>query len=156
MVTTKKTAVNTTVKKPAANKAPAKKRKAPVKKKAQSEKKLIKDMTIEERVEQLKKEAEAKGLLDNLLYTELLDDFVYQTNLMRRLRAEIDSGDLVTEKTYVKNSPNLSPNKLIATYNATSNARVNTVSAIAKVIKSFGDDKEEDDDPLSAIINGGL
>lgn len=156
MVTTKKTAVKTTVKKPAANKAPAKKRKAPVKKKAQSEKKLIKDMTIEERVEQLKKEAEAKGLLDNLLYTELLDDFVYQTNLMRRLRAEIDSGDLVTEKTYVKNSPNLSPNKLIATYNATSNARVNTVSAIAKVIKSFGDDKEEDDDPLSAIINGGL
>ena len=135
MVTTKKTAAN---------------------KKAPAEKKLIKDMTIEERVEQLKREAEAKGLLDNLLYTELLDDFVYQTNLMRRLRAEIDSGDLVTEKTYVKNSPNLSPNKLIATYNATSNARVNTVSAIAKVIKSFGDDKEEDDDPLSAIINGGL
>ena len=153
MVTTKKTAAN---KKAPDVKAPAKKRKAPAKKKAPSEKKLIKDMTIEERVEQLKREAEAKGLLDNLLYTELLDDFVYQTNLMRRLRAEIDSGDLVTEKTYVKNSPNLSPNKLIATYNATSNARVNTVSAIAKVIKSFGDDKEEDDDPLSAIINGGL
>ena len=102
-----------------------------------------------------KKEAEEKGLLDNLLYTELLDDFVYQTNLMRRLRAEIDSGDLVTEKTYVKNSPNLSPNKLIATYNATSNARVNTVSAIAKVIKSFGEDKDEEQDPLNAIINGG-
>ena len=163
MVTTKKTAANKkapAVKAPAvkapAVKAQAQKRKAPAKKKAPSEKKLIKDMTIEERVEQLKREAEAKGLLDNLLYTELLDDFVYQTNLMRRLRAEIDSGDLVTEKTYVKNSPNLSPNKLIATYNATSNARVNTVSAIAKVIKSFGDDKEEDDDPLSAIINGGL
>lgn len=124
-------------------------------KKKAPERKLIKDMTIEERVEQLKKEAEEKGLLDNLLYTELLDDFVYQTNLMRRLRAEIDSGDLVTEKTYVKNSPNLSPNKLIATYNATSNARVNTVSAIAKVIKSFGEDKDEEQDPLNAIINGG-
>lgn len=124
-------------------------------KKKATERKLIKDMTIEERVEQLKKEAEEKGLLDNLLYTELLDDFVYQTNLMRRLRAEIDSGDLVTEKTYVKNSPNLSPNKLIATYNATSNARVNTVSAIAKVIKSFGEDKDEEQDPLNAIINGG-
>jgi hypothetical protein len=124
-------------------------------KKKAPERKLIKDMTIEERVEQLKKEAEEKGLLDNLLYTELLDDFVYQTNLMRRLRAEIDSGELVTEKTYVKNSPNLSPNKLIATYNATSNARVNTVSAIAKVIKSFGEDKDEEQDPLNAIINGG-
>ena len=124
-------------------------------KKKAPERKLIKDMTIEERVEQLKREAEEKGLLDNLLYTELLDDFVYQTNLMRRLRAEIDSGDLVTEKTYVKNSPNLSPNKLIATYNATSNARVNTVSAIAKVIKSFGEDKDEEQDPLNAIINGG-
>ena len=123
--------------------------------KKSGDKKLIKDMTLEERVEQLKEEAEAKGLLDNLLYTELLDDFVYQTNLMRRLREEIDSGSLVTEKTYVKNSPNLSPNKLIATYNATSNARVNTVSAIAKVIKSFGEDSEEEKDPLSAIINGG-
>lgn len=112
--------------------------------------------TLEERVEELKREAEEKGLLNNLLYEELLDDFVYQTNLMRRLRAEIDSGDLVTEKTYVKNNPNLSPNKLIATYNATSNARVNTVSAIAKVIKNFNDAQEKDDDPLSAIINGGL
>lgn len=130
-------------------------RKSAAGKKKAPERKLIKDMTIEERVEQLKREAEEKGLLDNLLYTELLDDFVYQTNLMRRLRAEIDSGDLVTEKTYVKNSPNLSPNKLIATYNATSNARVNTVSAIAKVIKSFGEDKDEEQDPLNAIINGG-
>lgn len=111
--------------------------------------------TLEERVEELKREAEEKGLLNNLLYEELLDDFVYQTNLMRRLRAEIDSGDLVTEKTYVKNNPNLSPNKLIATYNATSNARVNTVSAIAKVIKNFNDAQDKDDDPLSAIINGG-
>lgn len=111
--------------------------------------------TLEERVEELKKEAEAKGLLNNLLYEELLDDFVYQTNLMRRLRAEIDSGDLVTEKTYVKNSPNQSPNKLIATYNATSNARVNTVSAIAKVIKNFSEDSKDNEDPLLAIINGG-
>lgn len=111
--------------------------------------------SLEQRVEELKREAEEKGLLNNLLYEELLDDFVYQTNLMRRLRAEIDSGDLVTEKTYVKNSPNQSPNKLIATYNATSNARVNTVSAIAKVVKNFYEDKKENDDPLNAIINGG-
>lgn len=111
--------------------------------------------TLEQRVKQLKKEAEERGLLNNLLYEELLDDFVYQTNLMRRLRAEIDGGDLVTQKTYIKNSPNASPNKLIATYNATSNARVNTVSAIAKVVKSFGEDKDNNPDPLLSIIEGG-
>ena len=111
--------------------------------------------TIEQRVEQLKKEAAAKGLLNNLLYEELLDDFVYQTNLMRRLRAEIDGGELTTQKTYIKNNPNTSPNKLIATYNATSNARVNTVSAIAKIVKSFGEDNSDNPDPLLNIINGG-
>ena len=110
--------------------------------------------TIEERVEALKKEAEKKGLLDNLLYEELLDDFVYQTNLMRRLRAEIDAGELTTQKTYIKNNPNTSPNKLIATYNATSNARVNTVSAIAKIVKNFNNENEESDDPLARIIGG--
>ena len=114
-----------------------------------------KTQTLEERVEQLKKEAEERGLLDNLLYNELLDDFVYQTNLMRRLRAEIDGGELTTQKTYIKNNPNVSPNKLIATYNATSNARVNTVSAITKIIKSFGEDKDSNPDPLLNIINGG-
>jgi hypothetical protein len=111
--------------------------------------------TLEQRVEQLKKEAEEKGLLNNLLYEELLDDFVYQTNLMRRLRAEIDGGELTTQKTYVKNNPNTSPNKLIATYNATSNARVNTVSAIAKIVKSFGESDGDNPDPLLNIINGG-
>lgn len=116
---------------------------------------MRKKQSLEQRVEKLKKEAEEKGLLNNLLYEELLDDFVYQTNLMRRLRAEIDGGELVTEKVYVKDSPNLSPNKLIATYNATSNARVNTVSAIAKVIKNFNESKKEGGDPLLAIINGG-
>ena len=108
--------------------------------------------TLEERVEALKAEAERKGLLDNLLYEELLDDFVYQTNLMRRLRAEIDAGELTTQKTYIKNNPNTSPNKLIATYNATSNARVNTVSAIAKIVKNFNNDNDESDDPLAKII----
>lgn len=111
--------------------------------------------TLEERIELLKKEAEEKGLLNNLLYNELLDDFAYQTNLMKRLRAEIDNGELVTEKTYVKDAPNLSPNKLIATYNATSNARVNTVSAIAKVIKTFNEQAIDDGDPLADILNGG-
>lgn len=119
-------------------------------------KRVKKSQTLEERVEILKKEAEAKGLLNNLLYQELLDDFVYQTKLMRRLRDEIDGGELTTQKTYIKNNPNTSPNKLIATYNATSNARVNTVSAIAKVIKNFGDDNKEDEDPLLSIINGGV
>ena len=116
---------------------------------------MAKKQTLEARVEKLKAEAKAKGLLNNLLYEELLDDFAYQTKLMIRLRAEIDGEELVTEKTYIKGSPNQSPNKLIATYNATSNARVNTVSAIAKVIKSFDETGGAKHDPLMDIINGG-
>lgn len=112
-------------------------------------------ITLEKRVEMLKEEARQKGLLDNLLFEELLDEFTYQTNLLKRLRAEIDAGELTTEKTYVKGAPNVSPNKLIATYNATSNARVNTVGAIAKLVKSFNEEDGAGEDPLLSIINGG-
>lgn len=111
-------------------------------------------ITLEKRVELLKDEARQKGLLDNLLFEELLDEFSYQTNLLKRLRAEIDAGELTTEKTYVKGAPNISPNKLIATYNATSNARVNTVSAIAKLVKSFNEGEDSGEDPLLKIMNG--
>lgn len=111
--------------------------------------------SLESKVEKLKEEAKRKGLLDNLLFEELLDEFTYQTNLLKRLRAEIDGGELTTAKTYVKGSPNISPNKLIATYNATSNARVNTVSALAKVVKSFDNSEGEESDPLMQIIKGG-
>ena len=48
----------------------------------------------------------------------------------------------------------MSPNKLIATYNATSNARVNTVSALAKLVKSFGEDADSSTDPLLKIMSG--
>lgn len=110
---------------------------------------------LEAKVEQLKEEARQKGLLDNLLFEELLDEFTYQTNLLKRLRKEIDAGELTTQKTYIKNSPNVSPNKLIATYNATSNARVNTVGAIAKLVKSFGENEDNSQDPLLKIMQGG-
>lgn len=116
---------------------------------------MRKKLTLEERVEELKQKAAEKGLLNNLLYEELLDDFAYQTNLMRRLRAEIDEGELAIEKTYVKGKSFTAPNKLIATYNATSNARVNTVSAIAKVIKSFDESEDTKTDPLLELMNGG-
>ena len=114
----------------------------------------VKD-SLEMKVEKLKEEAKRKGLLDNLLFEELLDDFAYQTNLLKRLRAEIDAGELTTQKTYIKNNPNTSPNKLIATYNATSNARVNTVGAISKLIKSFGAEDDTSQDPLAKIMLGG-
>lgn len=113
-----------------------------------------KKQTLEERVEQLKQEAAEKGLLNNLLFEELLDDFAYQTSLMKRLRDRIDSEDVTTEKTYIKGKPNESPNKLIATYNATSNARANTVTTLKKILLTF-EDKSKNKDPLAGLMNGG-
>lgn len=113
-----------------------------------------KPLTIEERVEELKREAADKGLLNNFLFEQLLDDFSYQTQLMERLKDRINSEDVITQKTYVKGAPNESPNKLIHTYNATSNARCNTVTALKKVILSF-EDRGNDEDPLLSIMGGG-
>ena len=111
--------------------------------------------TLEDKIEKLKAEAERKGLTELVLFEELLDEFYYQTSLLHRLRAEIDGGQLTTQKTYIKGQPNTSPNKLVATYNATSNARVNTVGAISKLIKSFGAEDDTSQDPLAKIMLGG-
>lgn len=140
-------------------KAVAEELKAPARKKRPPRDDAIKHSpkkdNLEAKVEKLKEEAEKRGLLDNLLYEELLDEFYYQTSLLHRLRDEIDNGELTTQKTYIKGKPNISPNKLIATYNATSNARVNTVGAIAKLVKSFGEDDTDSQDPLLKIMQGG-
>jgi hypothetical protein len=116
---------------------------------------MARKQTLEARLEKLKEQAADKGLLNNLLYEELLNDFYYQTNLMQRLKQNIDDEGVVIEKCYRKNAPNLYPNSLIATYNATSNARVNTVSAIAKVIKNFDESQANKTDPLLELMNGG-
>lgn len=111
--------------------------------------------SLEDKIERLKEEAQSKGLAECLLFEELLDEFYYQTSLLHRLRAEIDNSSLTTEKTYIKGQPNTSPNKLVATYNATSNARVNTVGAISKLIKSLGAEDDTSSDPLAKIMLGG-
>lgn len=100
--------------------------------------------TLEQKIDLLKKEAEDKGMLDNVLFEELLDTFYDQTLMMKRMREEIDKSELMMTKTY-NGVENLYPNKLISTYNATSNARANTVDKLTKLVKAYEKPDEEED-----------
>ena len=104
----------------------------------------MKKKSLEQKIDQLKKEAEDKGLLDNVIFEELLDTFYCQTTLMKRMKEEIDKSDLMMIKTY-NGAENLYPNKLISTYNATSNARANTVDKLTKLVKAYEVKSEEED-----------
>lgn len=113
----------------------------------------MRKMTLEAKIEKLKKEAESNGLLDNVLFEELLDTFYNQTELLKRLKDEIDHSELTVMNTY-NGATNQYPNKLIATYNATANARANTVDKLSKLVNSFKK-PETEIDPLLKIMGGG-
>lgn len=108
--------------------------------------------TLEQKIEQLKKDAEQSGLLDTVLFEELIDTFYSQTELLKRLKTEIDESSLIIENTY-NGAVNQYPNRLISTYNATANARANTVDKLTKLVNSFKE-PVKDEDPLLKIMGG--
>ena len=110
--------------------------------------------STDEKVAQILKEAEKKGLLNNLLFEELLNDFVYQKNILERLKRELDGSDTLLAKEYVKGKPSLVVNNCISAYNATSNAMCNTVTAMAKIVRNFGDSEADSADPLAKVLGG--
>lgn len=115
---------------------------------------MARKQSLDDRVKQILKEAEKKGLLNNLLFEELLNDFVYQKNILERLKKELDASETLLAKEYVKGKPSLVVNNCISAYNATSNAMCNTVGAMAKLIKSFEGEGGSSSDPLAKALGG--
>lgn len=112
-------------------------------------------LSLEERVELYKKQAEEKGLLPDFIFEELIDDFYDKTKLLNRIKEELEEGELTTTKVYIKEKPNQTPNKLITSYTVVSNARVNVVRAIGGYIEKIDRNKNTTEDPLSDILGGG-
>ena len=83
--------------------------------------------------------AEEGGVEQNFFFVTTLERYKTQLDLLKRLRQEIDSGELLVEKEYVKGRKNLVANPAIGEYNKTSTAANQTAQTLIRIITTFAE-----------------
>lgn len=81
--------------------------------------------------------AEEGGVEQNFFFTTTFNRYKVQLNTLSRLQQEIDGGELLVTKEYVKGRQNLVPNPAISEYNKTATAANQTVQTLIKIISTF-------------------
>lgn len=119
-------------------------------------KKTTKEKTENKKDEILKK-AKEYGLENNFLFTTTFERYVKQLELLDRLTKEINQGDTMVTKEYVKGRMNLYVNPAFKEYNSCVTATNNTVLSLVKIISSLKGEKEEKktkmQNPLLKVLN---
>lgn len=88
---------------------------------------------------QLLKMAKDGGTEQNYFFTTVFQRYQVQLATLDRLQQEIEDGDLLIEKEYVKGRKNLVANPAISEYNKTSTAANQTAQTLIKIIQTFAD-----------------
>ena len=83
--------------------------------------------------------AEEGGVEQNFIFVTTFNRYKVQLNTLTRLQKEIDGGELLIEKEYVKGRKNLVANPAITEYNKTSTAANQTVQTLIKIITTFSE-----------------
>jgi hypothetical protein len=98
--------------------------------------------------------AEEGGVEQNYFFTTTFERYKMQLNMLERLRKEIDAGELLIQKEYVRGRECTVANPAINEYNKTSQSANQTVSILIKIIKTFaagpvlGSRKSEEDEDI--------
>ena len=83
--------------------------------------------------------AEDGGVERNFFFTTTFNRYKFQLETLSRLQAEIDKGDVLVTKEYVKGRSNPVANPAITEYNKTSTAANQTVQTLIKIIQTFAE-----------------
>ena len=94
---------------------------------------------INSAADELIRMAEEGGVEQNFFFTTTFNRYKVQLNTLTRLQQEINNGELLISKEYVKGRVNLVANPAITEYNKTSTAANQTVQTLLKIITTFAD-----------------
>lgn len=83
--------------------------------------------------------AEEGGVEQNFFFTTTFNRYKVQLNTLTRLQKELETGELLVTKEYVKGRENLVANPAIGEYNKTSTAANQTVQTLIKIIRTFAE-----------------
>lgn len=98
--------------------------------------------------------AEQFNCEDNYFFTSTLKRYCVQNGILEKLQAIIAEGGALVKKEYVKGRENLYTHPAIMDYNRTADSANKTVAILLRVIKTFGNKKETEPDPLLELISG--
>lgn len=96
-------------------------------------------LSVNQTADELIRMAEEGGVEQNFFFTTTFNRYKVQLNTLTRLQKELNDGDLLISKEYVKGRPNLVANPAIAEYNRTATAANQTVATLLKIITTFAD-----------------
>ncbi len=88
---------------------------------------------------QLIKMAEEGGVEQNFFFTTTFERYKVQLATLDGLQKEIEEGELLIKKEYIKGRENLVANPAITEYNKTATAANQTVTTLLKIIQTFAD-----------------
>ena len=111
---------------------------------------------LEEKGKMLLEEAEKFNFDDNYFFKNTLLNYQTQLKVIAQLKAEIEKGETLIEKEYVKGRKNICINPCITEYNKTVTAANNTALTLTKLLEIAKGKIEDDDseDPLLKALDG--
>lgn len=113
---------------------------------------------LEKQADEIMRLAKESGVRSNFFFRTTFQRYLVQVDNASKIEAELKkTKDLTVTKSYQKNRDNIYVNPLIPEYNKTTDSANKTVNTLLKIIREFkvGDGKEETEDPLVKLINGG-
>ena len=98
--------------------------------------------------------AEESGVQNNYFFVTTFERYQVQLHILEELRKAFEEEGMLVSKEYVKGRKNLYTNPAVSDYNRTTDSANKTVSTLMKIIKNFGEDAQEEADPLMEMISG--
>lgn len=111
---------------------------------------------LDKQAQEILRLAEETGAQSNFFFATTFKRYQVQLNILNELEKVLKEEGMTVKKEYVKGRKNLYSNPAIQDYNRTTDSANKTVGTLMRILKNYGADEREDDtDPLIAMINGG-
>lgn len=98
--------------------------------------------------------AEENGVQNNYFFEQTFKNYQFQLEILDKLEQAINDDGILVTKEYVKGRKNVYSHPAISDFNRTVDSSNKTVSTLMKIIKTFGEGSNEEEDTLMDVING--
>ena len=113
-------------------------------------------LSLQEQATEILKIAEESGVSNNFFFVTTFKRYQVQLKMLNELEKSMNEDGMLVSKEYVKGRKNLYSSPAVKDYNTTTDSANRTVATLMKIIKGFDNTgKDEPDDPLMMMINGG-
>lgn len=114
-------------------------------------------LNLNQQAREILRIAEETGVQSNFFFVTTFKRYQVQLNILSELEESMKKDGVLVTKEYVKGRKNVYSHPAVNDYNRTTDSANKTVTTLMRIVDGFKDDrqKEETEDPLLKIINGG-